>query len=400
MYCAIRKFYVTLQSIPVIQHRTMNSVLIIILFFALAVATTCAVYPPALKFAIKHKITDKPSARKLQSYPIPVFGGVAIALGMAVPVLVAIGLHWAVPIYMLLFMGIMLGVGVTDDLCNLPVWVRFAIEIAVVTGYIWLGQSSISSFHGLWGIEQLPLYISLPLSIIAGVGIINSINLIDGTDGYSSGFCMMACTTFSILSFCAGDYVFGGLLLICVGAIIPFFVYNVWGKKKKMYIGDGGTLMLGAVMTICVFHVLTCGSPFEILQEQGVGLVAFCLAVLCIPIFDTIRVMCGRICRGVSPFTPDMTHLHHLFLKLGFSHIGTTISIVTTNVLIILCWWLSYRLGASVDVQFYVVIIGGTLSTFGFYSGMNYCIRKKNSLYNIFRRIGELSQWHHTSINN
>lgn len=378
----------------------MNSVLIIILFFALAVATTCAVYPLALKFAIKHKITDKPSPRKLQSYPIPVFGGVAIAGGMVVPVLVAIGLHWDVSMYALLFIGIMLLVGVADDLCCLSAWVRFLIEIVVVSLYAWLGQTSIESFHGLWGCEQLPLYVSIPLSIIAGVGIINSINLIDGADGYSSGFCMMACTTFCILSFYVREYTFGGLLLICVGSIIPFFIHNVFGTKTKMYIGDGGTLMLGSVMTICVFYVLTSGSPFEILQEQGVGLVAFCMAVLCIPIFDTIRVMCGRICRGVSPFTPDMTHLHHLFLKLGFSHIGTTISIVTTNVLIILCWWLSYRLGASIDVQFYVVVLCGTLSTFGFYSGMNYCIRQKNGLYNIFRRIGELSQWHHTSVNN
>lgn len=356
---------------------------VIIFCVALAIVGTCAVYPLALRFAIKHQIVDKPSARKLQPYPIPVFGGVAIALGMVIPtVLAAMRLpYWNVSMYVLLFVGLMLLTGVADDLCDLSAWARFLIEMAVVALYIWLGQSSIDSLHGLWGCEKLPVWISIPLSIIAGVGIINSINLIDGVDGYSSGFCMAACVVFSMLSFYVGEYALGCLLLICTGSTIPFFIHNVFGRKTKMYIGDGGTLMLGSIMVVCVFRVLTYGSAFEILQTKGIGLVALCLAVLCIPVFDTVRVMCERIWRGVSPFTPDKTHLHHLLLQLGCSHKKTMMSLIGANTFIVFCWWLSYRFGASQEGQLYVVTALGVLSTFGFY-GIATILSKKKSNHN------------------
>ena len=100
------------------------------------------------------------------------------------------------------------------------------------------------------------------------------------------------------------------------------------------------------------------------------GLAALCIAVFSIPVFDTLRVMLMRILRGKSPFRPDKTHLHHLFIDMGFSHLGAALSILLVNFLVVVLWFVSWKLGASIDVQTYVSIGLGILTTFVFYKFM------------------------------
>ena len=158
--------------------------------------------------------------------------------------------------------------------------------------------------------------------------------------------------------------------LVVIGALLPFFMHNVFGQKSRMFIGDGGTLMLGMWMTVCTFYALSSTQKCDTLAEQGLSLTAFALAVLCIPVFDTLRVMTMRILRGKSPFSPDKTHLHHLFIDMGFSHLGAALFIILINFIVVLILMALWKLGASVDVQTNVVTILGILVTFGFYKFM------------------------------
>lgn len=105
----------------------------------------------------------------------------------------------------------------------------------------------------------------------------------------------------------------------------------------------------------------------EIAVGENLGLIPFTVATLCIPVFDTLRVMSTRIIQGNSPFKPDKTHLHHLFIKLGYSHIGTTLSIIFMNLLVVLCWYCAYKFGLSINMQLYIVIALGVLFTFILY---------------------------------
>ena len=324
------------------------------------------IYPIIYRYAQAKNIVDAPNHRKLQKKPIPLLGGVVIALAMIFPTLIydfyttSGSLH--VPI---LFVCMLLVVGVLDDIYNLSVVFRFVIEIAIVGLYIWITPEMINNLHGLWATQQIPITIALILSILAGVGIINSINLIDGIDGYSSGFGIVSCTLFAIVFLLSGNRLLGGMLIITAAAIIPFFCYNVFSTNKKMFIGDGGTLMIGAILTMAVFQLLSTESPCKEWVDKDMGVVAFCLAVMCIPVFDTLRVMLERICRKVSPFAADKTHLHHLFLEHNMTHLQTTCTILVINLLIVGIWWLSWKLGASIDMQLYIVIALGILSTIG-----------------------------------
>ena len=73
---------------------------------------------------------------------------------------------------------------------------------------------------------------------------------------------------------------------------------------------------------------------------------------------------------GRSPFRPDKTHLHHLFIDMGFSHLGAALFILFLNLLVVASWFAAYQLGASIDMQTYIVILLGVGVTFGFYKLM------------------------------
>ncbi len=358
------------------------------------------IYPFVLRYAIRHNIVDNPNARKLQRTPVPVLGGVAVFTGV-LPTVVATGIFLNDPkaiVVNLCSITVMLAIGVWDDRRDISAIFRFFVEILVVFLMMLAAGCSIDDFHGLWGIHGVPWYVSWPLSIIAGVGIINAINLIDGVNGYSSGYGIISCFMFAAFFFHCGMVTLACLALIGAGALIPFFLHNVFGGKSKMFIGDGGTLMMGTAIAFFVANCLSSGSPTQELEENNFGLIAFTLAVLNIPVFDTLRVMSVRISRGLSPFHPDKTHLHHLFIDMGFSHSGTTTAILSMNILTVTIWFLSWKLGASIDLQTYIVVALGILNTFVFYKFMRIQAERDSRIYKAMLHLGSLTHIGHTRL--
>lgn len=360
-------------------------------FFALmAFISTWIVYVVILTIALRYNIVDQPNARKLQRRPIPVLGGLTVFFGITVGIFGAIfimGYSDLLPMYAALV--IMLVVGVSDDIYDLSPTLRFVIEIAVSLYFIYMCGFSLNDFHGLWGFHKIPDWLAIPLTIVSVVGIINAMNLIDGVDGYSSGFSTLASILFSIIFLMSGYYSLAVLALVTAGAAMSFFLHNVFGKLSKMFIGDGGALMLGVVMTIYVLCILKDDSPCEVLMRNNMGLIPCTLATLAVPVFDTLRVMTTRIIKGHSPFRPDKTHLHHLFIEAGFSHIGTTLCILALNMLAWTCWFVSYLLGASIDLQLYITLILSVLVTFGFYRFMQRQRKNDTSIYHKFQNLGQ-----------
>lgn len=376
-----------------------------------ALVAVILVYPRVVDFAMKRHIVDNPDARKLQRNPVPVMGGVAVFFGLAVG-LFAAGLYEAfaplvirelacdiefVPLNvvgvlpMFLAMSIMLGVGIADDVSGLSPKLRFLIEIAITIMLIFWTKISLNDFQGLWGVGEVSLWVSIPLTIVAVVGIINAINLVDGVDGLSSGYCIMASMAFGVLFYKDSDYLMLMLCALSVGSLLPFFFHNVFGKTSKMFIGDGGSLMMGVLMSTYVVVAVTSGSKCEPMISEGFGVVPFTLAVMCVPVFDTVRVMVMRILRRTSPFHPDKTHLHHLFIELGYSHFGTTVSELLLNITVVAAWYLTYKLGASVDIQFYVVMGVGLLLTAGLYKFVKMNLARNTIIAKALRRVGEMS---------
>ena len=357
----------------------------------LAFAGTLWIHPKILKISIMKNLVDNPDARKLQRNPVPVMGGMAVFFGILIGLCSSQTMFSSPSVFMLMAaMLIMLYIGTMDDIMDLTPTIRFIIEILIVVWLMYTNKSSINCFWGLWGIDTIPLWISWPLTIFAAVGIINAINLIDGVNGLSSGFCFMASVLFAIVFYKSGNTVMTTLAISAAGAIVPFFLHNVFGNTTKMFIGDGGTLVIGTMMSMFVISILNENTRCAVFAYDGVGLIPLTLSILSIPIFDTLRVMSTRIIRGCSPFHPDKTHLHHLFIDLGFSHVGTTVCILSINFFVVAAWYLSYKLGATVDIQLYIVLFISIFATFIFYAFGKRAIEKNGRSLRLFKRLSKI----------
>lgn len=347
----------------------MHDIYFILFVLLISIIVASLIHQPVLYFAKSHNIYDNPEARKLQRSPVPVMGGFVVFFGAIAGSLC----YWfkynclsIVPAQ--IAMLIMLIVGAWDDIKKLSPSLKFVIEIIVVTVLALVNGYPVNDLHGLWGVHEISPWIAWPVTIFACVGIINAINMIDGVDGLSSGICIMIFGFYSWLFFKAHDFIRAALGVSIMGALIPFFILNVFGKKSKMFIGDAGTLMLGIAICDLLMSMLTkdslCG---QVTEGSGFCLIAFALSVLAIPVFDTVRVMFGRISRGESPFTPDKTHLHHAFIDYGFHHLETSLLEIMLNMLIVLSFFVIYKTYLPMQFQLYGVVAAGVGVTFGLY---------------------------------
>lgn len=347
----------------------MSDVYFIIIVFFISLFVASLVHRPTLQFAKKHQLFDNPEARKLQRIPIPVMGGFVVFFGAMAGSLCywfKHDCHSIIPVQ--IAMLLMLLIGAWDDIKKLSPALRFVLEILIVTALAVCNNYPINNLHGLWGVHEISPWVAWPLTIFACVGIINAINMIDGVDGLSSGMCIMVFGFYGLLFFYAHDFVRVALAVSIIGGLIPFFIMNVFGNRSKMFIGDSGTMMLGIVLCDMLMSMLTKESLCaRHLEPTNFCMVAFALAVLAIPVFDTIRVMFGRISRGESPFYPDKTHLHHAFIDYGFHHLETALMEIMLNMIIVGGWWLVYKSHFSKDWQLYGVVVGGISVCFGLY---------------------------------
>lgn len=340
----------------------------------------CALaHPWLVRIALLKDIVDRPNARKLNSRPIPVLGGIEVFIGLMFGMCLAVYYVEGMVILFEVIVGMMiiLFVGISDDILDLSPRTRFLAQIFIVCLMMFVGGGYImNNFHGLWGIHELPRVVAVALTLVSCVGIINAINLIDGVDGLCSGYGMFASLLFATLFLRMGDVEFAVLALSMFGALVPFCLHNVFGHKSKMFLGDGGSLMVGFVCSLFVVRVVQMGD--DVVTGSNIALT---LAILAIPVFDTLRVMTARMLQRRSPFSPDKTHLHHMFIRLGFSHVITALNVVALNGLVVVMWHLCNVWDFSPEIQLYVTAVSGILFTTGLYYGVEYIERNHPAVY-------------------
>ena len=385
----------------------MQTVISICASFLAAFAAVSWIYFKILRVAVEKGLVDNPDARKLQKRPIPVVGGLAVFFGVLSGVLVGASIHFVagVPpstrlLPIVCAMSVMLYVGAMDDVLGLTPKTRFILEILTMLALIFARGICIDSLHGLWGVEDFSWWIGVPLTVVAGVGIINAVNMIDGVNGLSSGLCMTCCLFFGVVFLMLGDLPNSVLAFVTVGALLPFFIHNVFGLKSRMFIGDAGTMVMGVLMTWFVISLLNADNGgVMLIAGNQVNPVAMVVAILSLPIADTIRVMSMRIAHHKSPFHPDKTHLHHIFVNVGISHFITSMSEILIDAVVVASLLVSVALGAGADAQLYVVIVAGVVFVWGTYAVLQYNAKKHTAFlhwltsFSIRTHLGRTAWW-------
>ena len=227
-------------------------------------------------------------------------------------------------------LGILFTIGAYDDLYQADFKIKFLMQLIVAKILIDQGYV-ISSLHGFLGIYEIPWIISQLITAIAFVIIVNAYNFIDGVDGLAiSETVKNLCFFLYVLSPNDPFYKLGFLLLfIC----IPFYFFN-FKKKRKVFLGDAGSLLLGGVNIIFLLHILNPDVMLKNLNDTNKILLSF--AIVLYPLFDLTRVVIIRLKNKKSPFTADQGHLHHWLISKNFSHLNTTSLIIGINFIILL----------------------------------------------------------------
>lgn len=229
-----------------------------------------------------------------------------------------------------------MAVGFIDDVLVLTPTAKLLGETFAGIALVGFADLRITHLHGIFGITEIGIIPSYLLSMFILIAIINAINLIDGVDGLASGLGILYCLFFAIYFGLAGENAWSVLGICMIGALAVFFIYNVFGHREKIFMGDSGSLLLGYLITAFVFHFCEINAYHEVpewLQMNATPAVAIC--VLTVPIFDTIRVSLTRIKQHRSPFQPDKNHIHHLLLRTGLNHVQTTCVLLTVSLLFI-----------------------------------------------------------------
>jgi UDP-N-acetylmuramyl pentapeptide phosphotransferase/UDP-N-acetylglucosamine-1-phosphate transferase len=213
--------------------------------------------------------------------------------------------------------------------------------------------------HGLFGLTEISDGVSIAISYFTIIVVMNSFNLIDGVDGLAGTLGLLSMLVFGIYFFAISMLAYSLLAFAMAGSLLAFLIFN--HHPAKIFMGDSGSLMIGLVNSILVikFIGVADSSAIAIPLESSV---VVGIAILSIPLVDTLRVFSIRIYKGNSPFTPDRNHIHHLLLERGFKHPLITFCCLAFNILFIAVAYFGRSLGPT---YLLLIVLSMSLSGLG-----------------------------------
>lgn len=329
-----------------------------IMVLAFSIVVTGILIPKILLISFKKNLFDVPDARKIHHGTVPRLGGLAFMPAIILSLSSVAGLNllgaWtdvssasaigfgdeSIPLCFGLCSLMMLYlVGMADDLIGVKYRAKFFVQIFAGLLIVSSGLS-IDNLYGFLGFYELPGILSTPLTVLVIVLVVNAVNLIDGIDGLASGLSAIALGFYAVVSYWSQDYFYTMISLALLGALIPFYYYNVFGsekKEKKIFMGDTGSLTTGLILSFVAIKI--CRIPVEECSIEA-SPVVLAFAPLVVPCLDVVRVFFHRLSRGHSPFLPGRTHIHHKILAMGIRQrlamliiLGISAAYITLDVL-------------------------------------------------------------------
>jgi UDP-N-acetylmuramyl pentapeptide phosphotransferase/UDP-N-acetylglucosamine-1-phosphate transferase len=321
---------------------------------SVAFIITFLAVPVIIQIAKLKKLYDLPDERKVHTHPIPSLGGIGIFGGFTLAALLSIPIYLH-PEFQYFFAAafVIFFLGLKDDVLILSATKKFIGQVIAASILIHLGGLKITSMHGLLGFEDVPEAVSIALSYVTIIVVINSFNLIDGVDGLASVLGLITMLVFGSYFYYIGLQAYSLLAFAMAGSLIGFLIFNY--HPAKIFMGDSGSLMVGLVNSILVIKFISSADAsaiaFPVASSVAVG-----FAILIVPLLDTLRVFSIRILDGRSPFSPDRNHFHHLLLDRGLSHNSITLCCGGINVVFIAIAFLGRNLGSNLLMMIMLAI--------------------------------------------
>ena len=341
--------------------------------FFISLLATAYLIPKILLISIRKHLIDQPNARKVHTCVSSRLGGVAFfpaiffAIGVTVSVFSRFDTNVMENFMTASFIMVMCAcvllylIGIADDVVGVSWRIKFVFQI-MAAGLVTLSGTWVNNLYGICGIWEISAWVGVPLTTFLIVFVINAVNLIDGIDGLASGLSCVALLFLGILFLYEGKETSSLLAFTTLGALIPFFYYNVFGiakKRYKIFMGDTGALVIGLILSILTVK-FAC-----LVRKEGVEMaypfIVVSFSVLLVPGFDVIRVVLHRYRMGQPLFLPDKNHIHHKFLALGCSHRKAMFTILALASLFIilnmaLCLYININVLIMLDVVLWTAL--------------------------------------------
>jgi UDP-GlcNAc:undecaprenyl-phosphate/decaprenyl-phosphate GlcNAc-1-phosphate transferase len=283
------------------------------------------IIPVIIKYSLEKNLVDIPGRRKIHKRLTPSMGGIAIFIAFFIASMVWIEISdWKQIRIILMSLFTIFFMGVRDDIIPLRPYMKIIGQIMASSLLIFLFDLRLRSFYGIFGIYEIPFIVSCIITVFTIIVVTNSFNLIDGLDGLAGTIASVALAFFGISFYLAGDDIYATLSFCMLGAIVAFLFFN-W-EPSEIFMGDTGALVIGMMLSILAIRFIDLQSalPVENIYRYKAS-ISGAVAVLCIPLADTLRIFILRLIKKQSPFKPDKNHIHHTFLRLGFSHSKSTV---------------------------------------------------------------------------
>ncbi|WP_200422209.1 MraY family glycosyltransferase [Streptomyces sp. Y2F8-2] len=257
---------------------------------------------PLRRFAVRHGITDRPSARKAHTRPTPYLGGVAVAVAtFAAGAAAALAGGVFDPVVGVLLGGaaVMCVLGLIDDLRPLGPMVRLCVEVLSAAVVV-----SVGGHPDLFGNT-----IDAVLSIVWIVFVTNAFNLLDNMDGAASSLCVVIGGFVCLTAPAGGPDGVGVLVAALACACLGFLFHN--RHPARIFLGDAGSLFLG----------FTLASALVVLHDDVEGLSgpAGLLLATVVPTLDTTLVMLSRYRESKPLLQGGTDHIAHRLRRLGLT---------------------------------------------------------------------------------
>ena len=288
--------------------------------------------------AIKFKLVDYPTERKNHIGNIPLIGGGCVFFGCLISYFLFIEFDKFSNTLLITSLLILIH-GILDDFYHLKAKTKIAFQVFLSAIMIYVTDVKLESLGDLFGISY-PLelgILSVPITIIAVVGLTNAINMIDGLDGLAAGIVLLAITGLICFDQTQEYYPFKTILLAVASALLPFIIFNIVPNPKiKIFLGDGGSLFLGYVISWALIY------SAENINNFTPSYALWCVAI---PLFDFFTVIILRIVKKHSIMIARKDHIHHFLENLGFSKKTILLAIVCTGLIFLL-------IGNHIEINF------------------------------------------------
>lgn len=338
-----------------------------IVCFLLSLATTWILTPWVARLAIRVGAVDRPRLRKVHTRTMPRLGGLAIFVGMWLPLSLLLFYTNSISLtvqrnvlqlYMIGGAGLsMLLLGAFDDKYDLRPRHKLLGQFTVAIILALLGVR-FQIMELPWGTVLSFGWLSTVVSVIWIVGVINAINLIDGIDGLAAGVAFFLAVTNGIIALIHGHVLWAVVMCSMAGACLGFLRYNF--NPATIFLGDSGSLFLGATLVVSSILCNTKASMVSSLLIPTL-LVGY-------PIIDTFLAIMRRLLRGKSIFSADAGHIHHRLLAKGLDHGAAALVIYAVCIMFCLAA-LAMTMQNNVGMAVGVVLIGGLMAAGLWYLG-------------------------------